>query len=285
MNRSILVFVLMLFCINTFSQSYSCRIINIENEEPVAYANIGIMNRNVGTVSDADGWFELEISNTFNKDTLRISCIGYSDMQFLVSDFKNNAERTGFVLIELSPRPYKLDEVIIRPGDSRAYTLGFYCDSNSAYGNAFYSSELGTEMGVHISLPRKEDEAYIKSVRFYVGEFTFDTFPLRFNIYDLDNGHPGKNILREPIFIEITAAGEYELDLSRYNITVKDDFFVSLEYYRVPDNAEGKLVFCAVHKPKRNKASSYYRWTSQGNWQEEMFDHVGFSVEVICRKH
>lgn len=266
---------------SSISQTYSGMVVNSENGEPVAFANIGIAGRNIGTVSDAGGWFEIQLDDMYDKDLLRISCIGYSEKEIVTGNFKKKAGVNGQNRIELSPISYQLDEVLIRPQKTKSYTLGYYCDPNSAYGNAFYSKELGTEIGVVINLPRKKKQAYVKRFRFYVGEFTFDKFPVRLNIYELQDGLPKNNILREPIFIEITSAGEYDLDLSGYNITATGDFFVSLEYFRVPDNNEGQLVFCSVHT-RKNKGDSYYRWTSQGNWQKEMFDKVGFSVEVEC---
>lgn len=271
-----------LFLVSSFSQTYSGQLINKESGEAVAFANIGIIDRNIGTVSDAVGWFEIELINIHDKDSMCISCIGYLDKKYLISDFKNNESNTEQLSIELTPISYHLDEVLIRPINTRTYILGYHCDSISAYGNVFYSRELGTEMGVVIKLPRKKNTAYLKSFRFYVGEFTFDKFPVRLNIYYLKEGLPDKRIIREPIFIEITSAGEYIVDLSKYNITALGDFFVSLEYYRIPDDTKGKLVFCAVHNRKMTEGNSYFRWTSQGNWQSEMFDHVGFSVEIEC---
>jgi len=269
----------------SFSQTYSGKLINADNDEAVPFANIGVVDRNIGTVSDLEGRFIIELGSQYAKDSLRISCIGFSDRQFLVSSFIEEAGSSRQMQIKLDPKSYQLDEVIIEPGKTRSYTLGYPCDSNSAYGNAFYSTELGTEMGVVITIPGNEDEAYLKKLRFYVGEFTFGSFPVRINIYNLKDGLPHENILRESIVIEINSVGAYILDLGQYNITTTGDFFVSLEYYRVPDIAEGKLVFCAVHTSKRHKGDSYFRWTSQGNWQREMFDHMGLSVEVVCRKH
>ena len=277
---------LMLFSslLNAFPQTYAGKIIDRDSRQAVAFANIGIVNRNIGTVSDASGNFEIVLSSSHDKDTLRISCIGYLDKQYLIRDLKNESRVGEEIRVELTSISYDLDEVLIRPEKTKVFTLGYPCDSNSAYGNAFYSSELGTEMGVVMKLPRKKEKAYLRSFRFYVGEFTFDKFPVRMNIYGLRDGIPDKNILKEPVFIEIDSAGEYVLDLGKQNITVYGDFFISLEYYRIPDNTEGKLVFCAVHGASRKKGESYYKWTSQGNWQKEMFDHVGFSVEVECRK-
>jgi hypothetical protein len=283
-KNSILLLILNFVFLSSFSQTYSGQLIDQQSGKAVAYANIGIININVGTVSDINGWFSIALNPTNDKDTLRISCIGYKGKQYLVSSFKKYILNSEQQQIELSPISYTLDEILIKPVKTKTYTLGYYCESGSAYGNAFYSKELGTEMGVVMKLPRKKDKAFLKSIRFYVGEFTFDTFPVRLNIYTLKNGLPYENILREPIFLEINSSGEYIVNLQSQYITVNGNFFVSLEYFKIPDQSEGKLVFCAVHEQKKNNGNSYYRLTSQGKWQIEMFDHVGFSVVVECEK-
>ena len=284
MKNFTLIILFSCYLLNSFSQNYSGQIINKKSREPIPFANIGIIGKNVGTVSDVSGLLTIELNKELDNDTLCISCIGYEKRAYLVVDFKKAIENSQQFKIELSPKSYQLDEITIQPIDTKTYTLGNLCDSNSAYGNAFYSNKLGTEMGVIINLPGRKNQAFLKNFRFYVGEFTFDDFPVRLNVYNLINGKPSANILTEPIFFEITSAGEYIIDLTKYNIVTEGDFFISLEYYRIADQKDGKLTFCAVHNRKANKGNGYYRLASQGNWQREMFDNVGFSVQVECEK-
>ena len=279
-----LVIIFTFYSFNSFAQIYSGHLVDKESGQPIPYANIGIIGKNIGTASNIAGWFKMELNSKYDKDTLCVSSIGYESKKYLVGDFKDDVGNIDQVKIELSPKIYQLAEVIIQPINTKIYTLGNFCESNSTYGNAFYSNKLGTEMGVMIELPHNKNKAYLNNFRFYVGEFTFDKFPIRLNIYNLKNGLPYENILTEPIFIEITSAGEYIIDLKKYNILTNGDFFISLEYYKIADSTEGKLVFCAIHNDEINKGNGYYRLTSQGNWKREMFDNVGFSVQVECEE-
>jgi len=272
------------YSFNSFAQIYSGQLIDEESGQPIPYANIGIIGKNIGTASDAAGWFKIELNSKYDKDTLCVSSIGYESEKYLVGDFKDTIGNIDQVKIELSPKIYQLAEVIIQDIETKIYTLGNLCESNSTYGNAFYSKKLGTEIGVIIELPHNKNKAYLNNFRFYVGEFTFDKFPVRLNIYKLQNDLPYENILTESIFIEITSAGEYIIDLKKYNILTNRDFFISLEYYKIADSTEGKLVFCAIHNEEINKGNGYYRLVSQGNWEQEMFDNVGFSVQVECEE-
>ncbi len=279
-----LVIIITLCSFTSFAQKYSGHLINKESGEPIPFANIGIVGENIGTASNAAGWFKLELSGKYDNDTLCVSSIGYESKKYLVGDFKDDIRNINQVKIELSPKIYQLAEVLIQPINTNIYTLGNFCDPNSAYGNNFYSNNLGTEVGVLIRLPENKDIVYVRNFRFYVGKFTFENFPVRLNIYNLKNGLPYENILTETIFINIESIGEYLIDLAKYDILITDDFFISLEYYKIPEESEGELVFCAVHNEEINKGNGYYRLASQGNWKREMFDNVGFSVQVECEE-
>ena len=268
----------------SFSQDFSGQIIDIESGKPVPYTNIGIIGKNVGTVSDASGWFNIELNTEFDKDTLCISCIGYVSKKYLIRDFKKDIRNIDQDKIQLLPKTYQLNEVLIKPIKTRIYKLGNFCEPNSPYGNAFYSNQLGTEIGILIELPRNSNKAFLQSFRFYVGEFTYEKFPVRLNIYNLKNNRPYENILTQPIYIEIESEGEYIIDLGNYDIILNEDFFISLEYYKIPNRTTGKLIFCATHGKKINKGKSYFRLTSQSNWEPELVDNVGFSVQIECEK-
>lgn len=282
MKAIYLLFICIIYFSDSFSQMYSVQLINKDNGEPIEYANIGIVNKNIGTVSNTKGEFNIELNSKYDNDTLYISCIGYERKAYSISKFKSSFRNNDQCIVELQPKIYVLDEVLVRPSNMRIYTLGNFCEANSAYGNAFYSKELGTEIGVLINLPDNTNNAYLQNFRFYVGKFTFDKFPVRLNVYNLKNGKPNENILTQPIFIELTSVGEYIIELEKYQIKTNGDFFISLEYYRVSDGSKGELVFCAVEN--QNKRNGYFRLTSQGSWMPEFAANTGFSVQVKCEE-
>jgi len=151
-NLSLIILINISFCCS-FSQTYSGQLLDKQSGQQIPFANIGITGKNIGTVSDAVGWFKIELDRIFDQDSLCISCIGYEKQIYLISEFKNDIENIDQVKIELSPKSYHLEEIIIQPDDTKIFNLGNYCESNSPYGNAFYSDKLGTEMGVIIELP------------------------------------------------------------------------------------------------------------------------------------
>ncbi len=70
------------------AQSLQSTILDFNTREPIPFVNIGILGKNIGTVSDANGQFTLDIpqAEMVPSDTLRFSSIGYQSLDFLVKD-------------------------------------------------------------------------------------------------------------------------------------------------------------------------------------------------------
>ena len=60
-----------------YGQKISGTVLEMNSDKPVEYVNIGIVGRNIGTVSDQNGKYTLDIKSEHHDDTLRFSCIGY----------------------------------------------------------------------------------------------------------------------------------------------------------------------------------------------------------------
>ena len=88
-------------------------------KEPIAYACIGVINRNLGTVTDTLGNFSLKIPAEFINDSIRISCIGYVAKTFAVKDIKNIPDT-----IYLADDVMMLNEVVVKPQRIKHKTAG-----------------------------------------------------------------------------------------------------------------------------------------------------------------
>ena len=53
------------------------KILNRDTKEAIAYANIGIPNENIGTISNVDGSFSLVVPKKFENDSLLFSALGF----------------------------------------------------------------------------------------------------------------------------------------------------------------------------------------------------------------
>lgn len=107
MKSGIAIYISCLFC---------CLIGNVRTvvsestNKPVIYAGIGVINRNIGTVSDTLGNFTLNIPTDYLNDSIRISCVGYKHKTFAVKDIKTLPDT-----IRLEDDVVMLDEVVVKP--------------------------------------------------------------------------------------------------------------------------------------------------------------------------
>lgn len=77
MKILLLASICLFHCFMYSQQSINGVLINSETKVEVPYANIGIVNRNKGTVSNNEGKFELEIPIKFKLESIKLSSIGY----------------------------------------------------------------------------------------------------------------------------------------------------------------------------------------------------------------
>src|SRR5687768_8182195 len=72
----------------SFSQSTTIKgvLISLNDKSPIAYANIGILNTPVGTISNDDGTFELSVPEKFKQDEVLFAALGYERRSFRLSE-------------------------------------------------------------------------------------------------------------------------------------------------------------------------------------------------------
>lgn len=113
MKPYLTAFYILLICTSSiFPQERILRgtIQNTEDKSSLPYVNIGISQKGVGTVSDAKGIFNLQLTDKITKkDTLIFSCIGFETKKFLVAELLPSKN-----LIELKPLPTALEEVVVK---------------------------------------------------------------------------------------------------------------------------------------------------------------------------
>ncbi len=95
------------------------KIIDNNTKKPIEYANISLIGKSIGTVSNTDGEFVMKISPAFIYDSIGISCLGYKlyKEQAINLVSKNN-------IILLVPDFIPIQEVIIRKIDPISLIIG-----------------------------------------------------------------------------------------------------------------------------------------------------------------
>jgi hypothetical protein len=251
-----------------FGQQISGTVFELNSNAPIEYVNIGVVGKNIGTVSDENGKYTLQIDPEFHSDTLKFSSIGYYPYSVQVADFIK--QNNGSVILE--KRDYELAEVIVRPRRVRERTLGATTRNKFAVASMGDSTRMhGGEIGV---LMRNNRTAYLKEVNINFAVCTYDVLSYRVNVYKALPNRQFENILTEPVYVTTTkeeTENTVTIDVRHLNLVIEGNFLVSIETFK--DLGPGTL-----HFPISLLHRSFFRRTSQGSWESFPF---GISISAV----
>tara|TARA_R100000935_G_scaffold45914_1_gene69096 strand:- start:453 stop:2372 length:1920 start_codon:yes stop_codon:yes gene_type:complete len=257
------------------SSGFSGLIVDIKSNEPLPYINIGILNKETGTVTNNNGEFSLALKEEFLNDTLRISSIGYKSIRLLVKDLIGNKEPA---IIQLDEEIGQLDEVIISTKVIKTKTLGNKTESKFL-STGFSYDQLGAEMGIKINIRNKP--TYVDAFNFHISYNRLSTQSIfRLNFYSIKNSKPFENILKENIFVPIQPeqTGLVTVDLKLYDIILNDDVIVTLEWIDSKgENNKGEAIFFSLGLLTNG---TLYKSSSQANFKKHSSLGVGFNLDV-----
>lgn len=239
---------------------FSGKITESKSGLPIPFASIGFSGKNYGTLSNEDGSFKLKLPYATDKDTLKISAIGFETATFVKSDFKTFNNK----VISLEPISVDLTEVKVKPKTIKTKVLGTtkYSKQNCT---AFVGEEKnwkGAQAAI-IAGNKKGRAVYVESFSFYIIKNLYtDSLKFRLMLYDISpKGYPGKTFLkRYVVFKTNVKQGEVKVDLKDYYITTEDDFFISLECLE-DEMDETKFCFAgSIDVPSYAKTSAFGYW-------------------------
>lgn len=111
MNRLYLIATfILIYSSGAFSQIVSGKVISAEDESPVIHANVFLQGSQIGTITDVDGNFQLDLKGNANLP-LVVSSIGFNTIVL------NACKTTEKLKLLLSEKSYEIDDVDIRPNE------------------------------------------------------------------------------------------------------------------------------------------------------------------------
>ncbi|MEQ8423267.1 MAG: carboxypeptidase-like regulatory domain-containing protein [Cyclobacteriaceae bacterium] len=257
------------FQMNANAQTLRGQVVDSLTRLPIAYANIGVIGKNAGTVSDETGKFELALSALAPTDTLRISMIGYSTKDYILESIHTSGEH---ILFNLSERAYELKEIIVKPSNSTNLVLGIA--EKSCYPIPLYkgarsqiaipSNELGQEIGTRFT--NKVGLLKLDSVQLNFAKCLYDTVTFRLNIYSISKTGM-QNILKKGLYVSLSKdqiLNSPKIDLSNENVFVDSDFAITIE--NIKNSGGLGLYFFANFNSKGEKYPTIFRPSSHSNW-------------------
>jgi hypothetical protein len=249
------------------------KIIDEKTRESLAFVNVGIRNKNTGTVSAKDGNFQLLINPDLRADSLTVSMAGYQTRVIRLSGLLSGSKP---VTILLKERSVELKEVVITSKAIKTVTKGNTTTTN--FVNVGLPLKfLGSETGIRVHLGRKP--VLLKSFSFNISENRLDTADFRLNIYSMRNGAPFENILHQNILIPVgKQTGKYTLNLNAYKLVLDGDVLISLEWIAGSSSGRGNgAIFLSAGFLN---SATWHRLTSQAEWKKATGLGVGFNIVI-----
>lgn len=227
MKLNILIVVLFLKTISSFAQTKG--IVVDENNLPIPYVSIWVESENIGTTSEEDGSFLLEINSEKN---IVFSALGYQTK--IVS-----SKEISKVILTL--KVIELNEVFVekRKGKNEVFIGDFSgIKLNSGVTNVGQENVHIWSKFIRFNEKIKE-HPFIKSIEF-VTHSQLKNALLRIRIFNIDSqGIPTGDEVEDDILIKIKKGTKNNiLDLSKYNIKIqKEGILIGFEYLKLEQNA------------------------------------------------
>lgn len=237
---------------------HSRTVLSESTGEPVIYASVGVINRNLGTVADTAGNFSLQIPPEFVNDSIRISSIGYVAKTFAVKDIKSIPDT-----IFLSEDVRMLSEVVVKPQRVKHKTAG----RKGAGGFIYIEVEGYKAAGQGLATPLKvKGRAWLKELGFTIvtENRPLSEMKFRLNIYRKEDD---QYILQNfnPIYFDYDKS-QLDNGLFTYKfpgeLMLEDgDYYVELEFL---ENFANEFF---IMRTKPLTGRTRYRYASQSDWE------------------
>ena len=222
--KRILIFWTLIFSTNFCFSQIKGRCVD-EIGKPILYANVGIANSNMGTVTNEAGEFLIDGDSVSDKNTIVVSCMGY-ETKSIVVDGRSKVEivlKTSLIELEeikIAKSNYKFTEekIIGNTKLSNKVTV------------SFWSKYMGAEIGKYFKV-NKGKKCKVQKIRFKIALLGCKKGVFRVNFYNAVNE---SNIETErynynDIILEVDKIGDVEIDLTNENIVFGNDFLISIE--------------------------------------------------------
>ncbi len=208
---------------NTTAQTILNGKVTGSSGQPISYANIGILNSSTGTLSNADGSFNLIVPDSLQERSVTFSAIGFHRTELPVKSLKKKPST-----VRLKEKVYTLKNITVTAkrkqrrkwlGNAKKHLLGL--------GQMHYdSSSAGGASALLIQNDNPELQ-YVEEARLYIMRNTLPKFKIRIRLLEInENGLPGDDLIHQSIVVTSgIRKGWLTFDLSPYNIKIEQESF------------------------------------------------------------
>jgi hypothetical protein len=254
------------------------------DDKPLIYAGIGVIGTSIGTITDEEGKFNLEVKGLSVSSVVRFSMIGYKPQVYTIEQLsaKDN-------MLRLERETYKLPEIIVNPpGKLRKAGTTNITFGGGLCGWAGNQTGKGWEIGTKIDLG--DLPLRIKSLHIHVNGESYDSTLFRLHFRNIVENMPGTEMLKSNILITLTReTGWIDIDLSKYDLVLDGDVILSLEWIKIIGmdmkkfiTIDGKKHLAAgvTFDTKRNQGSLFTKWGTEAEWVRHDKQSPGIYLSV-----
>jgi hypothetical protein len=243
----------------------------------IAYVNISIKGKSIGTVTNQKGDFYLKHPSIRENDSLIFSHLNFNK--------KTVSIPLGFKKIELTPKVETLEEVIFSNKKRKFKTVGTKTQTgNSIYGIRAKTIEKGVQLGKIISV-RKNKVYDVKNMQFTIERFGFNYVTFRINFYNIIDGVVDvEKINKTDLIYKIMDDGNVKIDLSTQHLSFCNKFLVSIQWIDFEENHYLREIDRIMTIPLVNDTGPmYFRSNKYPKWKKTRFPNnrsLGIHLEV-----
>ena len=288
MNRFV-VLVLLLSCISVLVDAQDNiakgRIIDAETKQVIPYVNIGILQKNIGTVSNENGQYQLGFSGNYAaSDSIIFSHVGYRTVKYSIAQFINSISD-----IQLTPISNTLQEVVVKSRNLSEKILGRNGKGLGLMHYNFYTfyekdvdDRLGKEAGI---LLKNKRDCFLNELHMQISSNEFASLKFRLNFYKTVDGVPTELIITKEIVFEIRDefVGLYKFDLRPFDIYLTRDIGDVAATIQWVESKKAKLnsKYFSLYSSLSTNSSFISRPKSMASWEKSKQD-VSLSFLSEC---
>lgn len=240
LNILILFFATFLFK----AQKISGTVFSKEENTGIPYANIGVEKHSLGTISDENGNFSIDLNNVESGAKVKIAIAGYETFSETVENFIKQDRKK----IYLKEKFKNIQEVKLVPKKLVDKNWGVNTKTKSVMYSVNPSLRSDDFLGETALEFKTNKKSKIKNIHLNIANITADRpVVMRYTIYNEKNGFPGESILDEEIKVELTKDkiidDAFTVDVNDKNIWVQGKFFVGIQFLK---EFEGRLNISAA---------------------------------------
>ena len=253
-----------------------------ETGVPLPFANVGVVNTLVGTVTDDNGRFTLYLTESVRlTDTVQISLLGYKSDRRPVGQLAEVLQAKPVITLML--RPAQLAEVTVRSSQWQVRQTGNTNVQTRMKTNFALAGKprqnLGAQIGRVFRIPKRG--AFLEEFRFFISVNNFDSTRFRINVQTLRLNYPDSNLLQRAVYVELKPkqTGWITVDLHPYNLFAADNVAVSVEW--VDYGGKGNYLGIPITVPSVG-AVHLYKFASQSSWKKFGQMSACMNLTMLC---